>query len=163
MTASDPAMNRTRRNPSHGSDSARLHRPLFRWMPIVAVAMGVAGFAQVMLSPSHTSLGFVIMTVSGACSVWLPAAGPLRTGIDGAIADEFDRALRARAYLAAFASIAFTAQIGIMLVAALALLYHWPRELLITALIGLAMLLPLLWLAMPTLHAAWSAAPLDDE
>jgi hypothetical protein len=156
MTAPDTLMTRTRTD-RRNTDGR------FRWMPLVAIAVGLGGFALVLIAPGQPVLGFSALMAGLAIASCLTVVGPMRIGSGGAVPDEFGRALHMRAYLATFASIAVTAYIGMLLVMGLALLGDWPRELLLIALVGLAMFLPLLWTAVPTLYASWSVEPLDDD
>jgi hypothetical protein len=156
MTAPDIPMARTRTDRRNADG-------LFRWMPLVAIALGLGGFALMLIAPGQAVLSFSALMAGVAIASCLSFVGPMRIGGGSAVPDEFGHALHMRAYLATFASIAITAYIGMLLVTGLALLGNWTREMLITALIGLALFLPLLWTAVPTLYASWSVQPLDDD
>jgi hypothetical protein len=133
----------------------------YRWAPMAAIALGLAGFTLALAGQPGT--GTMVLMAGIAAASWLPFVGPMRVGTGGAIADEFNRALYTRAYLATLGSIAFAAFLGILLLAGFTLLHGWTRETLLAGMVALAMLLPLLWSAVPTLYASWVVEPLDDE
>lgn len=133
----------------------------YRWLPIVAIVLGVGSFVAGLVSPERVGPLFFFPGMLGYfIAAWFPIYGPVRAVPRP---DEFDRAIRQRAFLAGFAAATGAACLGIMFIAGLSLLDRWPSTRIITHLTALVFLLLLLVSAVPTLHASWTTQPIDDE
>ncbi|MES2442055.1 MAG: hypothetical protein V4574_04430 [Pseudomonadota bacterium] len=134
-----------------------------RWLPVFALTLAYGGFVYGLARPHASGYGQAAILFAYAFACWLPFLGPVKPWRGAEIADEFDRAVRNRAYLAALGVTAGTGWLGLWLVIALALLGNWTRDVLIQLLVMLAFLLPVIWTAAPTLHASWATRPLADD
>ncbi len=141
----------------------QIRRRHFRWLPIVALTLASAGMALALARPDLSEAGYSMIMGGFTIAVMLPILGPLKPWGSPGIVDEFDRTMRTRAFLAAFASATAAALLGIWLLVGLALLGNWPALTLILALRSLAFYLMVLYAAVPTLHASWSTRPIDDD
>jgi hypothetical protein len=143
-----------------GREVRRRH---FRWLPIVALVMATAGMGLALVRTDLSEAGYGLIMGGFTIAVMLPILGPLKPWGSAGIVDEFDRRMRTRAFLAAFASVTVAAMLGIWLLIGLALLGRWPALTLVLALRSLAFYLIVLYSAVPTLHASWSTDPIEDD
>ena len=134
-----------------------------RWLPIFALTLAFGGFGYGLSYPVTAAYGLGAIFFAYAFACLLPFLGPVKPWRGAEIADEFDRKVRDRAYLAALAVTACTGWLGLWLAITLALLDNWTRDQLIQELVILAFLLPVIWAAVPTLHASWAIRPLEDD
>lgn len=138
-------------------------RRRFRWLPILALLLGLGGYLAVLLDPVFQSPGLIAVTLASVSACWLPMVGPLKVVGGGEIADEFDRAAGMRSYLVGLGAVAFFAFVGLLMLAGLALMFSWTRDMLLMGVIVTAMMIQVIGSALPTLHASWTLRPLDDE
>jgi hypothetical protein len=134
-----------------------------RWLPVVALALGTFGFGLGLVRTDLVHVAYGIIAVGWVLSIFLPLMGPIKPWGGPRLADEFDRAIRQRAFLAGFASVSFAAFIGIWLLVALAALGRWDTTLLIMELRNLAHYLLVFYFAVPTLHASWATQPIGED
>ena len=146
-----------------GLASGPLRRRRFRWLPIIALLLGFGGYLAVLFAPGAAMPGLIAMAVATSAAAWLPMAGPLKIVGGGQTVDEFDRALATRSYLVALGSIVFFAFIGLLLIAGLTLTLGWTRDMLLIGVIATAMLMLVIWSALPTLYASWTIRPIDED
>ncbi|MEP9358680.1 hypothetical protein [Sphingomonas sp. KR3-1] len=140
-----------------------MRRRHLRWMPILALAIAVGGWAWGLARPDKAYLGYAAISVGFAIAVFLPIFGPIKPWGGAKLADEFDRQLRQRAFLCGFATVTFAAFLGIWLLLGLALIDNWNREALITQIAYFDYLLFVLYLAVPTLQASWATRPVEED
>ncbi|RYE03428.1 MAG: hypothetical protein EOP61_04675 [Sphingomonadales bacterium] len=134
-----------------------------RWLPIAALLFSISGMV---LGSARTDLpmaGYTLVMIGVGLSVILPMIGPIKAWGAPDKVDEFDRALRSRAFLVTFASISVAAVIGMWLILGVSLIDAWPREILIGQISALSLFLITLYSAMPTLYASWAVRAIDDE
>lgn len=138
-------------------------RPL-RGLAIVALLIGTVGLIVALIGTHWYWPGEGALMVGFALSVWLPIFGPIKPwAATREQVDEYDEAVRSRAYLTALPAILITASLALFGLPALAAFQHRnPWETI--ALCGLGSIyLVLLWNAIPTLHASWQRPPAEDE
>ncbi|NYT41315.1 hypothetical protein HZY97_11140 [Sphingomonas sp. R-74633] len=140
-----------------------IRRRHLRWVPIVALAIAIGGWAWGLARPDRAYLGYAAISVGFAIAVFLPIFGPIKPWGGGKLADEYDRQLRQRAFLYGFATVTFAAFGGIWLLLGLALIDNWSREALITQIAYFDYMLFVLYLAVPTLQASWATRPVEDD
>jgi hypothetical protein len=133
-----------------------------RWVPIVAIAAASAGMLTGLFRIDLVNLGYALIMLGFAIAVMLPIFGPLKPWASAERVDEFDRALRTRAFLAGFAGVSMAAFAGIWLVVGLALVGDWPRLTILDQLRSLGFYLMTLHAAVPTLYASWATQPIED-
>ncbi|WP_066799407.1 hypothetical protein [Sphingomonas soli] len=134
-----------------------------RWWPIIALVLGATGLALSLARGDLFTVSYTLVMAGFALSMPLPMAGPVKAWGGPDIADEFDRAMRLRAFLATFASISVMAVIGIWLILGLNLLGAWPKQVLIGQISNLSLFLMTLYSAVPTLYASWATQPIGEE
>ena len=93
----------------------------------------------------------------------LPIFGPVKPWGGPERVDEFDRALRARAFLAAFSALAAVAVIGLWAIVGLSLVQGWTADALRSTVMKLAFVLATIYTAGPTCYASWARAPIDED
>lgn len=132
-------------------------RPL-HWPATLALALAFGGYGfsvvHVMGFPA-ASLGYGIEMLGFAIGCFVQIWGPLKPFGGMERADEWDRAVRARAYLVTFAVFAVTTMIALALMMA-ALAFDYPREAVMQGGAQTLFLLFAILNAMPTAHASWS-------
>ena len=133
---------------------------LSRWIAIAALIPATAGILVAIGFPQHLTAGYVGVAAGLALALWLPIVGPLRLA-STRIADEFDRMMQIRAWLAGCAAASFAAVMGILLLLGLAMAGNWDRMTLMFALGTLLTYLIVLLSAVPTL--VLSSGPTDDD
>ena len=136
-------------------------RPL-RWMSIVALACVVAGFVAD-LAQSNVWWTYALLMVGFMIANVMPMWGPIKPWGGQERADEFDKALRARAYLVAFRSLAAVALLGFWLTVGLSVFHDWNADALRWAIMKLAVLLEIIYSAGPTCYASWTQVPVRDD
>jgi hypothetical protein len=138
-------------------------RPL-RGLATLSLALGTAGMAIACIAHDWLWIGEAVLMAGFCLSAWLPLKGPIKPwmSVDEHV-DERDTAIRARAYLMLLPIILLVAIVGLAGIPALGWLQHRSAPETI-ALGGFgAFYLLTLSSAIPTLHASWQEAPLDDE
>ena len=132
-------------------------RPL-RWLSAAAAAAALGGFvasaAGGFVGPSRW-IGYAAVIGGFSIGTLLQIFGPLKPFNSGERVDEFDRALRARAYLFAFPWFALATVLGLMLLMYM-MVMQWPREALMLSLAEFMMMLVALGSSLPTVYASWS-------
>lgn len=142
--------------PSQIVHPQRRRRPL-RWLSATAAAAGVAGFVVSALAQFAGSImwvGYAVLMAGFTIATLLQVFGPLKPFGSGERVDEFDRALRDRAYLFTFAAFAFVTALGVILLMFI-MVAQWPRPALVMCLAELALLLVTIGPALPTAYASW--------
>jgi hypothetical protein len=134
-----------------------------RWLPVVALSFASAGIALGLVRADLLSWGYGLVLIGFALSVILPLIGPVKPWGGPDKVDEFDRAMRSRAFLVTFASISVAAATGMWLIVGLSLLGGWPREILIGQISALSLYLIALYSAVPTLYSSWATRPIGEE
>ena len=132
-------------------------RPL-RWLSVAAIVGSTGGLivsAAVGFARPLSWIGYAVLVVSFSLGTLLQVFGPLKPFNAGERVDEFDRNLRARAYLFAFPWFALATATGL-----LALMYMMvmqvPRAEVIQCLAELMLVLPTLGFSLPTAYASWA-------
>jgi hypothetical protein len=133
-----------------------------RWLPIVALSLGTIGFGLGLVRTELVHVAYGVISAGFAIGILLPLLGPIKPWGGAQLADEFDRAVRQRAFLVAFASLSFVSLIGIWLLMGLAMTGRWDGMLLTMQLRNLAHYLVIFYFAVPTLHASWATRPIED-
>ena len=134
-----------------------------RWLPVVALSFASAGIGLGLVRVDLLSWGYALVMIGFALSVILPLIGPVKPWGGPDKVDEFDRAMRSRAFLVTFASISVAAVLGMWLVVGLSLLSAWPREVLIGQICALSLYLFTLYSAVPTLYSSWATRPVGED
>jgi hypothetical protein len=133
-----------------------------RWTAILALLAGTTGIVVAIGWPGLVQAGYALVAGALALSIWLPLAGPFRLG--GSVpADEFDRMIQTRAWLAACGTACFAAIFGMMMMLALGLMGHWPSLTLLFVLGTLLTYLMVVLAAVPTMVMAGRAAVEDED
>lgn len=136
-------------------------RPL-RWISTVAIACAFSGFLIGLAQPSIW-WSYLLLMLGFVTSNAMPLLGPIKPWGGHERADEFDQALRGRAYLVAFGSLAAVAVLGLWLMFGLSILYDWNSDDLRWAIIKLTFLLTAILSAGPTCYASWKIVPVNDD
>ena len=142
---------------------AEVRRRHLRWIPILALALALGGWAWGLAQPGGTYPGYALISAGVVLGTFLPIFGPIKPWGGPRLVDEFDRQVRQRAFLAGFATVSFATFLGIWLMLGLTLLDHWSREVLIAQLANFTYMLFVLYLTVPTLHASWATRPVEEE
>lgn len=122
-----------------GISAIAMERPRprrFRWLPILALLVGLSAWIAVLAKPWEPTLPMMALVIVQALAVWLPMAGPLKLMGGTGIADEFDRDRVMRSWLVGLIWIVFFAFTALLTIAGLALLLGWTRDMLLTSLIA---------------------------
>ncbi|MCW3847048.1 hypothetical protein OF829_07335 [Sphingomonas sp. LB-2] len=135
---------------------------MFRWAAILALLPATAGIVIAIGWPQFSEIGFALVAGGLALAVWLPLIGPLRLG-GTRIADEFDRMIQTRAWLAGCAAASFAAVMGLLLLLGLAMAGNWERLTLLLALRSLLSYLIVLLSAVPCLVITSGASADEDD
>ena len=136
-------------------------RPL-RWISTVAIACAVAGFLIGLAQPSVWWPDLPLWLGVWTSNV-MPLLGPIKPWGGHERTDEFDQALRGRAYLVALGSLAAVAVLGLWLTLGLSILYDWNADDLRWAIFKLPILLTAILSAGPTCYASWKIALVNDD
>ncbi|WP_404335390.1 hypothetical protein AB2M62_16035 [Sphingomonas sp. MMS12-HWE2-04] len=134
-----------------------------RWPPVLALALAGSGMLLGLIRAEIAPLGFALIMAGFSIAVMLPLSGPLKPWGAPDRVDEFDRALRSRAFLAGFAATSVAAMAGIWLLFGLAMLQNWSKFALLDQLRALSFTLMVLYSAVPTLYASWTTQPMGEE
>lgn len=139
-------------------------RPL-RWPATIALALAFAGIALSLSRGMQTPLGLAgygIEMLGFALGLFVKIVGPLKPfgGIE--TADEWDRTVRARAYLSTFAVFAITTMIALFLLMA-GLAFDWPKAALMQGAAQTLFLLLTILNATPAAHASWAVRWQQDD
>jgi len=140
-----------------------VRRRHLRWLPILALAIATAGLLLGLARNDLVHVAFGIISAGWLVSFVLPLIGPIKPWGGARLADEFDRAVRQRAFLAGFATISFTSFTGIWLLIGLAYTDRWDMFALTMQLRNLGYYLLVLYFAVPTLQASWATRPIAEE
>ena len=150
--------------PRRMTDPSRHRRPL-RWLSTLAAGAALAGFiasAAAGFTGRAMWIGYSILMAGFTIGTLVQVFGPLKPFGSSERVDEFDKALRDRAYLFTFPVFALTTALGIILLMFL-MVTQWPRPALVICLADLALLLVTLGSALPTAYASWALQwPKDD-
>lgn len=137
-------------------------RRLLRWTPVVALALAIPGLGIDLLSTARLAFfGHALLTCGFVIAVFCPIFGPIKPWGTVESVDEWDRDLRRRAFLVAFASMAFAGLALFCTITAAAALDNWPASATSFRAMGCAFFLMTLYSAVPTLYASWATRPLD--
>ncbi len=139
-------------------------RRRLRALPIIALLLGTIGIGIGLIGTSWYWISEALLMAGFLLSVWMPIFGPIKPWASRRErVDEYDETVRSQAYLAALPAILIAGAFGLFALPALAALQHRnPWETI--ALCGLgAFYLPLLWNAIPTLHASLRDAPEEED
>jgi hypothetical protein len=146
--------------PGHVTRPRRRH---LRWLPVAALALATLGMVLGLVRTDLLTAGYALIMTGFPIAVMLPIFGPVKIWGGSETVDEFDRAMRNRAFLATFAAISFIAFFAIMLITGLALIGSWPKTVLIRQLVALILYLMTLYSAVPTLYSSWATQPIGEE
>jgi hypothetical protein len=137
----------------------KIRRRPFRWLSALAVVGALGGFiasAAGGFLGGPFAIGYMVLIASFAVGLIVQVFGPLKPFNSATErADEFDRALRSRAYLFAYPVFAFVVALGLLLTMYVVLL-AWPRAALMNCLSELMLTLISLGFTLPTLYASWA-------
>jgi hypothetical protein len=140
-----------------------LRRRHLRWLPVVALAMAAAGLVLTIVRSDLAEFGNAAVILGFSIGIMLPIFGPVKPWGSAERVDEFDRALRTRAFFAGFASVSVAAMLGIWVVVGAALLTGLNGLTMVAQLRALGFTLMTLYAAVPTLYASWTVRPIGDE
>jgi hypothetical protein len=140
-----------------------LRRRHLRWLPVLALAVAASGMGLAIVRPDLAEFGNAAVILGFSTGIMLPIFGPLKPWGSAERVDEFDRALRARAFFVGFASVSVAAMLGIWLVVGAALLTGLNGLTMFAQLRALAFTLMTLYAAVPTLYASWATRPIGEE
>ena len=138
------------------------HRRSLRWPSVAVLVLAGAGFLVGFGQPNQW-WGYAILMLGFGLANLMPILGPVRPWGGPERVDEFDRALRARAFLAAFSALAAVAVIGLWAIVGLSLVQGWTADALRSTIMMLAFVLATIYTAGPTCYASWARVPIDDE
>lgn len=141
----------------------RPRRRHLRWLPVLALALATIGMVLGLVRTDLLTAGYALLMAGFPLAVMLPIFGPVKIWGGSETVDEFDRAVRSRAFFATFASISFIAFFALMLIIGLALIGEWPRLVLIRQLVALILYLITLYSAVPTLYSSWTTRPIGED
>ena len=134
-----------------------------RWLPVAALSFASAGLVLGLARPDLLGPGYALILAGFALSTILPLIGPVKPWGGSDIVDEFDKAMRSRAFLVTFASISVAAVLGMWLILGLSLLGAWQREIMIGQISALSLYLITLYSSVPTLYSSWTTQPVSEE
>jgi hypothetical protein len=140
-----------------------VRRRHLRWLPIAALALATGGWIWGMIRPEMVHAAYGVMSAGFAIAMFLPIFGPIKPWGGPKLVDEYDRQVRQKAFLYGYASVTFTAYLGIWLLLALAVLGKWDVLGLVNQFRNFAHLLFILYLAVPTLQASWGTQPVEED
>jgi small basic protein len=140
-----------------------VRRRHLRWLPIVALVLATGGWVWGMVRPEMVHAAYGVMSAGFVIAAFLPIFGPIKPWGGPKLVDEFDRQVRLKAFLYGYASVTFTAYLGIWLLLGLALAEHWAVIDLVNQFRNFAHLLFILYLAVPTLQASWATRPVEED
>lgn len=146
-----------------GAGAGFPRRRHLRWLPVAPLALGIAGELLVLLRPDLDAAALALVMAAFALAALVPIAGPIKPWGSPEHVDEFDRAIRDRAYFATFAAMSGTAMVGIWLTLGITLATNAPREVLMVEMGVLGTFLFVIYFALPTLHASWATRPIEDD
>ncbi len=139
-------------------------RRLLRWTPVVALAMAIPGLGIEFLSTGRQAFyGHALLTYSFVIATFCPIFGPVKPWGTADWIDEWDRDLRRRSFLVAFASMAFTGLVLFCTITAAAAFGNWSASETSFRAMGCTFFLMTLYSAVPTLYASWTIRPLDPD
>lgn len=139
-------------------------RRLLRWTPVVALALALPGLGIEFLSTGRQAFyGHALLTCSFVIATFCPIFGPLKPWGTAEAVDERDRDVRRRAFLVAFASMAFAGLALFCTITAATALGNWSASDTSFRAMGCTFFLMTLYSALPTLYASWSTRPLDPD
>jgi len=133
------------------------------WLPVVALTLATAGIVLGLVRTDLLTEGYGLIMAGFTLAMVLPIFGPVKIWGGSEVVDEFDRVMRSRAFLAAFASISVVAVLGMLVSGGLALLNGWPVLVLVRQLIALILYLITLYSAVPTLYSSWTTQPIGED
>lgn len=144
--------------------AGRPRRRHMRWLPMIALFLAIGGTitAFVLGAPQYW-IAYAVTVFAFLISVWLPIFGPIKPWQPQSIVDEYDRALRSKAYLATLPVITVVAVGALFGLGTIAILRGWNVSDLSIRMMTVAFLLMTIWNAMPTLFASWATRPVDEN
>jgi hypothetical protein len=137
----------------------KFRRRPFRWLSTLSVVGSFAGF--VTSAAGHFlgrpfAIGYMVLVAGFLLAIVVQVLGPLKPFNSFAErADEFDRNLRARAYLSAFPVFALTTMLGLGFLMWMVLM-AWPAAALMNSLSEMIFVLVSIACAVPALYASWA-------
>lgn len=144
----------------------KFRRRPFRWLSALALAGTFGGFVATWAGGfvgRPFALGYMVLIASFLLGMVVQVMGPLKPFNSTAErADEFDRALRTRAYLFAYPAFALATLLGLML-AIWMMVMDWPRAAVLNCLGELIFALITLGFTLPTAYASWAVRWDKDE
>jgi hypothetical protein len=144
-------------------------RPM-RWLPVVTMVAATGALAVAMIAPDHDIYARGLLYVCFICAIFMSQFGPIKRGTrytsqDEKI-DEWDMALRARAYPFSYWVMALLSSEGFILLSGFAGYQEWSMKQLERVMFDFAFYMLVLFLSLPTLYASWTTKPLrptDDD
>jgi hypothetical protein len=137
-------------------------RRLLRWTPAVALTLALAGLGVEFLSTGRqVYLGHALLTCGFVIGCFCPIFGPVKPWGTAESVDEWDRDLRRRSFLAAFACMGVAGLLLFWAISAAAALGSLAAPDLSLRAMGCAFFLMTLYSSVPTLYASWATHPLD--
>jgi fatty acid desaturase len=146
------------------TDPSRRRRPL-RWLSTLAAGAALAGFiasAAAGFSGRAMWIGYTMLMAGFTIGTLVQVFGPLKPFGSSERVDEFDKALRDRAYLFTFPIFALTTLLGVILLMFM-IITQWSRPALVMCLTDLALLLVTVGSALPTAYASWAVEWHKDD
>lgn len=140
-------------------DSQRRH---LRWIPLIALAIYFAGAALMILGDRPQVLGPIVALFGFLGATFVPIFGPVKAW--GSLTlDEYDRDVRRRAFLFAYAActmFAIAAFLGIAAMVGLAA--DEPRRVMYALLLSPGAILTM-QATLPALYTSWRTRPVEGE
>ena len=142
--------------------SKRPRRRPLRWLSTASLALAAFGFFAGFGQPGRW-WGYAFLMLGFVLGNMMPVWGPIKQWGSVEHVDEFDRVLRARAFLAAFTGLSAVAVLSLLLIVGLSTLQDWTTGTLRSTIMQLALLLAAIYSAGPTCYASWAQAPIRDD
>lgn len=157
----DRAANRTGIPQFAAGNPRRRH---MRWLPLGALLLAFGGtVTSIAIGAPQYWIGYAMTMFAFLISVWMPLLGPIKPWQPQSLVDEYDRALRSKAYLATLPVITIVAFGALIGLSTAALLQGWDVSGLSVRMMTAAFLVVTIWNALPTLYASWATRPVGEN
>ena len=136
-------------------------RPL-RWQSTIALGLALAGFLMT-FGQSDNWIWYGVLVLGFGLGNFIPIWGPLKPWGGTERVDEYDRSLRARAYLVAFTWLSAVAVFGTWAIVGFSAAQNWDVNMLRLTLVKMGFLMAAIYSAGPTCYASWVQKPVNDD
>jgi len=144
-------------------EQGEVRRYRLRLWPIAVIIIGTGGLLLGLFDPDRYFLGHGLVMVAMMGSLGLPIFGPVKPWSSPSLVDEYDRRVRRDAYLVTLSIVAAGALIALFGLGLRAQIAEWPRDTLVRAMQIASVYLVVLLGSLPTLHASWRHAPIEND